>query len=271
MNMQWPIFLFALFLAAKVNAQEPMDVPSLALPSNPCTCSDEAVSRYFEPIGQLKEKLEAEKQRIMDQGVDEEAIIEHAFEQTGYDRAELERLAGMSESQQQAYAMKLAKEKMQNPVSVYSEDEKAQIKAQIERGQRQATDQEAILRLTMPSGLKLGELKREAEIYYEQTIQPLVDRLAETHSEAAIKALKQKIKHEKIKYCQKFTPRQYELIRLQIAAWKKADPYMADYLESKSEEIDGLEISSMANIVAGLVYIGILEQAFEYRLTDPNE
>ena len=64
MNMQWPFFLFALFLAAKVNAQEPMDVPSLALPSNPCTCSDEAVSRYYEPISQLKEKLEAEKQRL---------------------------------------------------------------------------------------------------------------------------------------------------------------------------------------------------------------
>ena len=256
MNMQWPIFLFALFLAAKVNAQEPMNVPSLALPSNPCTCSSEAVSRYFEPISQLKEKLEAEKQRIMDQGVDEEVIIEHAYEQTGYDRAELERLAGMSENQQQAYAMKLAKEKMQNPVSVYSEDEKAQIKAQLEMGQRQATDQEAFVRLMMPSGLKLGELRREADFIYEQHIVPVCEK---------------QFKQEAEKYYNRFSPRQYELLRLQIAAWKKADPYMADYLESKSDEIDGLEISSMANIDAGLVFIGILEQAFEYRLTDPNE
>jgi hypothetical protein len=256
MNMQWPIFLFALFLAAKVNAQEPMNVPSLALPSNPCTYSDEAVSRYFEPISQLKEKLEEEKQRIMDQGVDEAAMIDHAFERTGYDRAELEKLAGMSESQQQAYAMKLAKEKMQNPVYVYSEAETAEIKAQLEMGQRQATDQEAFVRLMMPSGLKLGELRREADIYYEQHIVP---------------ASEEQFKQEAVKYCNKFSPRQYELLRLQIAAWKKADPYMADYLESKSEEIDGLEISSMANIDAGLVFIGILEQAFEYRLTDPTK
>lgn len=251
--------------------QEAMNVPTISLPANACTCSESTKKSFEDPLYDLQEQLELRREQIMQEGVDEESMKTHALDGTSFNQADVSKLMNMSESQQEAYAMQLAQQYMKNPELYTSNIDPDQIKEMVENGQKLQVDNEAILNLLVPIEAKIGKLKHEADLYYEKKIIPMEERLAKITDPEVAFAYEKEIDKAKIVYCKKFTPPHHELLLQEIEACKKADPYLAELLQLKSDEIEGLDITNLSTIDGALIHVSLLLKAFEYRIVSVGE
>lgn len=259
------LLLLFLFIQDPVLAQEPLQTHNLGIPADVCSCSDEERNRFDEAVSLALEKAKSKYNQDNEQ-VDEQALIENAMKNSGITSVDYEKLANMSEAQQQAYAMQMAQQAMQNAHSTDGQNQK-ELMAQYQKAQSNYNDANTIQARLLPIAIERTKLEKEAEAWYQEKIAPLYEKLNSLYGQAHWNML-HKIDQEKRRYCATFSPRNINLINQEVTALKELYPVMMDIIERNSFEEVNMDLSATPETDPVIMYLNVIGKAFEYRIHD---
>ena len=262
--------LVSLLMCSQLKGQEPMSVPSIAIPNNVCTCAKTEEDRFHESVSKALEIAESRYNRDIDDEVDKDKLLEEGLKDAGLSNFDHAKFATMTEAQQQAYAMQLAGSAMSNPLKASQTKSQDEIKRQIEAGQAESDQTSQIQLLLIPIAKERVKLEKEAENYYEAKITPLNIKLQYLDGPAYNNMLKT-INEAKKVYCAKFSPRHLSLISQEVEGLKRLNPVIKDYLEGKSNDEAGLDLFLLKDVDPVILYLKAISKAFEYRIHSEEE
>lgn len=246
-------------------AQEPLNVPAIALPQNICGCSDEEANHFQESVANALEVVKGRYNQESEDEADQKKLVEKALKATGGQEIDYNSLANMNEAQQQAYAAKMTAKAMQQtsrPATVQSQKE---LQAQFEKAQRNSDDASTMQALLMPVAFERNKLEKESELYYEKNIAPLQKKLENLYGTEHTSMLN-RIKTEEKKYCAQFSPRNIQLIGQEVDALKKLNPVLQEYLARNFDYELSSEFTVTEESDPFILYLKVIGKAFEYRI-----
>ena len=259
------ILLLFLFVQFPVLAQEPLQTHNLGIPADLCSCSDKERNRFDEAVSLALEKANSKYDQD-DNQIDRQAIIENTMKNSGLTGADYEKLNNMSEAEQQAYAMQMAQQAMQNAHQTDAQKQK-QLMAHYQKAQSNYNDANAIQARLLPIAIERGKLEKEAEDWYQEKIAPLYEKLNSLYGQAHWNML-HKIDQEKRRYCAAFSPRNINLINQEVTALKELYPVMMDIIERNSFEEVNMDLSATPETDPVIMYLNVIGKAFDYRIHD---
>jgi hypothetical protein len=268
--MKNSIILVLILLGNHLTGQEPMTVPSIAIPQNICSCSQTEVDRFHQSVDDALDAAESKYQRNLEDEVDNQKLLENGLKEAGMDNFDYASFSAMSEAQQQAYAMQIANNAMSNPPMANQTKSQKEIKHQLEAGQLE-TDQATQIQLSLiPIAREQVILEKDADDYYKARITPLHNKLNQLDGPAYNSMLKKINQAEKV-YCAQFSPRHLNLIQQEVEGLKRLNPIIKDYLEGKSNNEAGLDLFLLKDADPIIMYLNAISKAFDYRIHKDEE